>query len=60
MLVAAKTVGFEVIHGVEETAVEQWMIDKGIVDAERGKKWVTGGVKCWFGMLLRLGRILEE
>ena len=60
VLVAAKTVGFEVIHGVEETAVEQWMIDKGIVDAERGKKWVTGGVKCWFGMLLRLGRILEE
>lgn len=40
-------------RGVEELRVERWMIDEGIVDVKRGEKWAIGGVRCWFGMLLR-------
>lgn len=60
VVAAAERAGFEVIDGVEERGVEQWMIDQRIVDARRGKKWRAGGVKCWFGMVLRLVRGLEE
>ena len=52
---AARGVGFEVVEGVEERGVEQGLIDGGVVDGGRGRKWVVGGVKCWFGGLLRLG-----
>jgi SAM-dependent methyltransferase len=47
---AAKGAGFEVVGEVRERAVDEKMIEEGVV-GERARKWV--GVKLWYGMILR-------
>ena len=51
---AAEKAGFEVMGNARELAVDQKMIDAGIVDgtvAERARKWV--GIKIWYGVMVR-------
>ncbi len=59
LLDAARANGFELLgdQNVEEMRVERWMLDQGLVDARRGRKWAEGGVLCWFGAVLRLASV---
>ena len=55
VLSVAQESGFELVKGeqMQEMSVEGWMLEQGIVDRKRGEKWANGGVRCWFGGLLR-------
>ncbi|KAL9634872.1 MAG: hypothetical protein Q9164_003820 [Protoblastenia rupestris] len=55
VVAAAQTNGFELVGNGQmvEMSVEGWMLEKSIVDRNRGEKWVKGGVRCWFGGLFR-------
>ncbi|MDI1487742.1 MAG: hypothetical protein OHK93_007014 [Ramalina farinacea] len=55
VVAAASAHGFQLIGNdeMEEMKVEPWMLDKGLVDAERGRKWAESGVMCWFGGVFR-------
>lgn len=45
--------GAEVLGSVEERAVEEDDLQSGVVNEERGKKWV--GCRVWFGCVMRFG-----
>ena len=51
---AAQRAGLEVVDEVREVEVDEGMIANGLV-GDRGRKWV--GVKVWFGMVIRKGRV---
>ena len=55
VLAAASAHGFELVGNdeMEEMKVEPWMLEKGLVDAKRGRKWAESGVMCWFGGIFR-------
>ena len=52
VLEEGKRWGFEVVGKVQERGVKEENVGEGRVVGERGRKWI--GVKCWFGMVLRL------
>jgi len=51
VLEEARRWGFELVGDVGERGVGLEDLETSVV-GERGKKWV--GVKCWFGMVLKL------
>ena len=55
VLAAASAHGFQLIGNdeMEEMKVEPWMLEHGLVDVKRGRKWAESGVMCWFGAVFR-------
>ena len=51
VLAAASAHGFQLVENdeLEEMRVEPWMLEQGLVDVKRGRKWAESGVLCWFG-----------
>lgn len=55
VLAAASAHGFQLVGNdkMEEMKVEPWMLEQGLVDVQRGRKWAESGVMCWFGGVFR-------
>ena len=55
VLAAASAHGFQLVGNdkMEEMKVEPWMLEQGLVDGKRGRKWAESGVMCWFGGVFR-------
>jgi len=56
VLEEAQKWGFDIEGDAGERAIAKADLESGVV-GKRGEKWV--GVKCWFGMVLKLKRQLK-